>query len=104
MTRRAVEMALGGDTTAMRLCLERLAPPRREAPLSIDLPTFETLADLPRVTGAITQAVAGGELTPGEGQALASLVESHRKAVETADLAERVAVLESQQSKVRRKS
>jgi Family of unknown function (DUF5681) len=27
LTRRAVEMALGGDPTAMRLCMERVLPP-----------------------------------------------------------------------------
>lgn len=31
LTRKAVEMALAGDTTALRLCLERIAPPRRDA-------------------------------------------------------------------------
>jgi hypothetical protein len=30
LTRRAVELALAGDPTAMRLCLERLLPPCRE--------------------------------------------------------------------------
>src|SRR3954452_18590076 len=32
LTRKAVEMALGGDTVALRLCLDRLAPPRRDRP------------------------------------------------------------------------
>ncbi len=30
LTRRAVELALAGDPTAMRLCLERILPPCRE--------------------------------------------------------------------------
>jgi hypothetical protein len=30
LTRRAVELALGGDPTAMGLCLERIPPPCRE--------------------------------------------------------------------------
>jgi hypothetical protein len=30
LTRKAVELALAGDPTAMRLCIERLLPPRRE--------------------------------------------------------------------------
>src|SRR5215475_9848913 len=32
LTRKAVEMALGGDTVALRLCLERLVPPRKDRP------------------------------------------------------------------------
>ena len=30
ITRKCVELAKAGDTTALRLCLERLLPPRRE--------------------------------------------------------------------------
>ena len=33
LTRKAIDMALAGDTTALRLCLERLAPPRKDAPV-----------------------------------------------------------------------
>jgi Family of unknown function (DUF5681) len=29
ITRKAVELAIGGDTTALRLCLERIMPARR---------------------------------------------------------------------------
>ena len=42
LTRKAVELALAGDVTALRLCLERLVPPCREAPVSLDLPRLET--------------------------------------------------------------
>ena len=40
------------------------------------------------------RAAAKGRITPCEAAALAALVEGHRKALETADLAERVAKLE----------
>ena len=32
LTRKAVDLALEGDTTALRLCLERIAPPARMRP------------------------------------------------------------------------
>jgi hypothetical protein len=35
LTRKAVEMALRGDTVALRLCLERLMPPRRDRPVAV---------------------------------------------------------------------
>ena len=38
LTRTAVKMALAGDVTALRLCLERLVPPSPEALVSLDLP------------------------------------------------------------------
>src|SRR5918994_7645484 len=39
LTRKAVELALGGDTVALRLCLDRLLPVLRERPVTVDLPS-----------------------------------------------------------------
>src|SRR5260370_33248870 len=38
LTRKAVEMALAGDGTALRLCLDRILPPRRERPVRVTTP------------------------------------------------------------------
>ncbi len=43
LTRKAVDLALEGDTVALRLCLERIAPPRKDAPVSFALPEMKTL-------------------------------------------------------------
>jgi hypothetical protein len=45
--------------------------------------------------GAVTEAVAAGELSPDEGQAVAALLETQRRAIETAKLEERIAALEA---------
>ena len=37
LARKAVEMALNGDVIALRLCLERLVPVRKEATIKTDL-------------------------------------------------------------------
>jgi hypothetical protein len=66
LTRKAVEMALGGDTTALRLCLERLVPPRKDKPVAITLPKLVAVEDLPGVTSAVLEAVAGGDMTPSD--------------------------------------
>ena len=94
LTRQAVTLALGGDTTALRLCLERIAPPRRDAPVTFDLPPMETARDAAKAAGAVLGAVAEGELTPGEGAALMALVEGFRRTLETSELEARVAALE----------
>ena len=94
LTRKAVELALEGDLTALRLCLERIVPPRKDSPVKVTLPTLESAADIPTVTNALLEAVARGELTPSEAQAVAGLVEAHRKALETEELERRIAALE----------
>lgn len=98
LTRKAVELALDGDLVALRLCLERIVPPRKDSPIRMTLPPMESAADIPAAMSSILAAVAAGELTPTEAQALAGLVEGHRKAMETADLAARVAAIESKLS------
>ena len=87
-------MALGGDATALRLCLERIAPPRRDAPVTFDLPPMETARDAAKAAGAVLGAVAEGELTPGEGASLMALVEGFRRTLETTELEARLAALE----------
>lgn len=94
LTRQAVTMALGGDTTALRLCLERIAPPRKDSPVQFDLPPMQSAADAAKAAGAVLDAVAAGELTPTEGAHLMGLVEGYRRALETSELEARVTALE----------
>ena len=37
LTQKALDMTMEGDTTALRLCLERIAPPRKDAPINFEL-------------------------------------------------------------------
>src|SRR5215213_5905663 len=57
LTRKAVEMALGGDTVALRLCLDRLLPVRRDRHVPFALPPLETAADAVKAIAALVRAV-----------------------------------------------
>lgn len=94
LTRKAVEAALGGDTAALRLCLERIAPPRKDAPVTFGLPRMERAEDAAKAAAAVLEAVAGGELTPAEGAHVMSLVETYRRTLETTEIEARLAALE----------
>ena len=94
LTRKAIEMALGGDITAMRLCLERICPPRKDRPINLPLPALKTAADGPKALGVIVEAVSVGDITPSEAQALAGTVETYRRTLETEELERRLAALE----------
>src|SRR5262249_41288650 len=94
ITRKAIEMAKSGDAAALRLVLERLIPPVRERRLALQIPKVETPAGITAAIGGVLEAVGAGMITPGEGQALAGLLETQRKAVETLELEARLAAIE----------
>ena len=94
LSRKAVTLALDGDTTALRLCLERVAPPRKDAPVTFNLPPINSAADAAKAAGAILNAVADGNLTPTEGAHIMALVETYRRTLETSELEVRVVALE----------
>ena len=48
-----------------------------------------------QAVGVVLEALGLGDITPSEAQAVVSLLETHRKAIETADLEARIADLES---------
>ena len=95
LTRQAVTMALEGDGAALRLCLERIAPPRKDAPVAFTLPPMQSAADAAKAAGAVLDAVADGDLTPTEGAHIMGLVETYRRTLETSELEARVAALET---------
>jgi hypothetical protein len=95
LTRAAIQKALEGDTTALRLCLDRLAPARRDAPVSFALPPVMTAADAMAASSALLEAVAAGEVTPDEAGRVMALLAAHKVLVETADLERRVEALEA---------
>jgi hypothetical protein len=95
LTRKAVEMALAGDATALRLCIDRLIAPRKERPVSFALPEIKTASDLVDATNAIAGAVADGALTTGKAANLSALVGNVGKAIELGELEQRIQRLEA---------
>lgn len=105
IVRKAVALAKDGDPVALRLCIERIMP-RRERSLSIEMRRIERAHDLVQAVGDVIAAAAAGELTLPEAREFLALLESQRKALETADLAVRIEVLElaaAEEAKSRRR-
>ncbi|AJR22518.1 DUF5681 domain-containing protein [Sphingobium sp. RSMS] len=95
LTRKAIEKALEGDMVALRLCLDRLAPPRKDAPVSIALPAVRSAADAVEASAAILASVAAGEITPDEAGRVMALLTAHKSIVEAGDHEARIAALEA---------
>src|SRR6266566_1326720 len=91
---RAVAFAHAGHATALKLCLERISPPRRERTLHFLLPPIRSAADLAAAMGAVAAAVAEGAITPGEACQLSQVVQTFVNAIETSDFKRRLQLVE----------
>ena len=94
MTRKAIEIALAGDTVALRMCMDRIAPPRKDRTVAFPLPAIEKASDALKATATIIAGVARGELTPLEAAALTGLVDCFTRALEASDFDTRLKALE----------
>jgi len=97
ITRKAIELAKQGDLPALRLCLERILPPRRERPVNFTLPEINSVDRATKAMTAITTAVANGELTPAEAAELSRVIEGYVKAMEVTEIERRLRLLEERE-------
>jgi citrate lyase beta subunit len=94
--KKAIELAKAGDSTALRLCLDRIAPARRDRHISFKLPKLEKPEHAIEAAAAIVEAVAGAELTPSEAAEMMKLVEGYTRILEAEDHEQRLRALEVQ--------
>jgi len=95
LVRKCVAMALRENSGAMRACMDRLMPVRREPPVQFKLPDVRTAPGLDDALHALLQAAAHGRLTPTETKLIAEVLEGKRRAIETVELEARIQALES---------
>ena len=98
LTRKAIELALAGDITALRLCLERLIPPRRDRPIHLVLPPVENVQKISLAMAKVSAAICEGEITPTEGEKLSNILAAHKDVLVAEDLERRVGDLERRMS------
>ena len=74
LTNTLINLALSGDRAALRLCLDRIAPARRELPVDLDLPVVVKRADLSAALTTIAEAAASGSLTTSQCETLTRML------------------------------
>jgi hypothetical protein len=94
LTRKCIELALSGDTVALKLCLERIYPARKDRPVAFPLPPIASARDAAEIAAAVAQAVAAGHVTPSEAAEIAKVVDVYVRAYQTAELDDRTARVE----------
>ena len=94
LVRKAIELAKDGDVAMLKFLLERILP--RERLIKLDLPRMQFADDAVEALGKVMSDVAEGRMTPSEGAAMATLINSCARAIEMADVVKRLDALEAQ--------
>lgn len=96
LIQKAVELALNGDTNALRLCLERLIPKASHESTGIDISYLDAdkMNNLSALGKIIFDAVATGEVTPENGQIFSKMLENQRKLIEHSELKSKLEEIE----------
>jgi hypothetical protein len=89
---KAIQLALGGDTAALKLCMERICAPIK----AVDIPVL--LDNLPNSSSArgefILERIAAGSITPDEGTQLMAALAQHVRIVQMSEFEARLEVVE----------
>ena len=91
---KTIELGLAGDIHALRLCLERILPPRKDWPIHLSLPPTGDAQQVSAAISKILEAIGDGILTPGEGEILTNIMEIKTKVFATGDIERRLERLE----------
>lgn len=94
LTQVAIEKALEGDSVALRLCMDRIAPPPKDNPVRFSLKPMHGAMDASKAAESVLNAVSEGELTPFEATRVMGLIDSYRRALELTDIEQRLRILE----------
>ena len=97
LVKKCVVMALQGDTTALRLCMERLLPPSKHSPVRFNFPPIATAAELAHAHATMLGLFSRGQVTPAEAETINNLLETRRRVLETKELEARLDALEQRQ-------
>ncbi|MBV8753729.1 MAG: hypothetical protein JO328_12795 [Hyphomicrobiales bacterium] len=91
---KVIAFAKMGHDAAMRLCVERMMPPRRERPVPLALPRIETDADARQATADVIEALAEGEVTPKEAEQVLRTIAGAAVILQSSEVAARLSRIE----------
>lgn len=95
LIKKAVDLALSGDTAALKLCIDRICSPLKPQaePIAAAIPTSGTLAEQ---GAAVFQAAATGTIGTDEAAALMTILSGQARILEISELQERLSQIEKQ--------
>jgi hypothetical protein len=90
LTTKCMLLAMQGHPVALRLCMERLMAPRRDTTVRVRATRIKTAADVDRALAQVWKRIAGGEITPAEGELLARVLMARTATIETTEFEPRL--------------
>ena len=94
LVRKCIALAMQGDHTALRMCMDRISPARQDSYIKMPLPAIRTAQDVDQAAEKVTQAVWRGAITPAEGEKMMSVLKSRSGSIESAGWENRLEKLE----------
>jgi hypothetical protein len=95
LVKKCVAKALEGDTRALALCMERILPPLREPGIHLKLPKLDDTKSVDLALERLMQSIGGGNITPIEGEKLATILQNYRATIESQEMVARIEALEA---------
>jgi hypothetical protein len=96
---KAIEKALGGDASMLRILLSRIVPAQRTRAVEFELPGIKTLADASAASAAVLAACGRGEISPAEADVIMAMIATHVSILEKTDLEARLIAAEAEEQK-----
>jgi hypothetical protein len=94
LTRKLIALGLEGNAQALRICMDRIMPPPRDACVPINLPKVKSAGDVASAAEKVTRGIGQGILSPSEGETIMNILESQSRVIESAGTEKRVEKLE----------
>ena len=95
LSRKAVDMALEGDIQALRLCMERILPRAKDAPIQrIELPTLDSAESVLEAISKVAAKLSAGEMLPSEASSICAVLGHYQRHYELTEIENRLQRLE----------
>jgi hypothetical protein len=94
LTLKCISMAGQEKPGAMKLCMERILPVRRDAVVPVRLPRIRTAQDIDKAAERVTQSMARGKITATDGEKMMNVLEMRSRFMDAVEVESRIAKLE----------
>ena len=92
---KAKDLALAGDTQALRICIDRIAPPPRNESAPVFIPGIDQATTMSEKAACIVSAMGNAQISPDSAAMLLGAMASAIKIIEGDELAARISALEN---------